>query len=711
MNRMKYLITLIGIFIISLSISAQTPATERPNRCATMEADRMLRQQFPQLGDKDDLEMWIQAKMSQRNGDVLENTVLTIPVIVHVIHDGEPIGNGTNISWAQISSQIDVLNEDYRRIMGTPGYNTHPDGADVEIEFCLATIGPDSNVLFEPGVNRVDRNSLSLANPPYTVSYTKSNIQPATYWDPDRYMNIWTVDLANDFLGYAQLPNSSTLPDLGTNYGPASTDGVVIRPTSFGRVGNLEAPYDKGRTTTHEVGHWLGLWHIWGDGPCGDDDYCADTPAQDSENYGCPSNNISCGTVDMVENYMDYTDDVCMNVFTVCQKNRMRTVMDNSPRRGILASSPACSGEIPPFALFESNSIEACEGSTINFYDLSNNTPNNWEWIFPGGTPNTSNAQNPAILYTVQGTYDVQLIVENAFGKDTILKENFITITSAGPNDFFSQGFENGLENWTTENPDNSVGWDIFQVGGTNQGTRAAGINLYDYAASGERDGLISPVIDLSNNTAVTLSFEHAYRRFSNSDQDSLIIYASTDGGNTYPYRLYAASEDGSGNFATNVNSVNSFNPSATTDWCYGSGWADCVTIDLSTFDGEQNFRLKFEAYNGYGNNLYIDNILIEGSCAPFVSNEPLVPLNEASLLVFPNPSDGLFSIHLENLEANQAEIMLFNYLGQRVFAQTFPVNQKELNTQLDLRNLSKGTYFLHIKGANNQFSHKILVR
>lgn len=263
-----------------------------------------------------------------------------IPVVVHVIHNGEPVGTGPNISYAQVVSQIAVLNEDFRRKAGTNGSNNQPDGVDCEIEFYLAETDPQGNVLAEPGVHRYNGGRDSW--PKGAVLNPIDNlIKPVTIWTPEAYFNIWTVNfggfLSRDLLGYAQFPSNSTLPGLNADGGSAETDGIVIGYQYFGssEKGNfpeLFAPFDLGRTTTHEVGHWLGLRHIWGDGDCFVDDYCEDTPTAAAPNFGC-SANVSCSSADMIENYMDYTDDGCMNVFTYDQKVRMHTVLQNSPRR------------------------------------------------------------------------------------------------------------------------------------------------------------------------------------------------------------------------------------------------------------------------------------------------------------------------------------------------------------------------------------------
>ena len=210
--------------------------------CATMEADAALRAKYPSLGTLAEFETRMQqAIIAQRNNIDMRgpDVVLTIPIIVHVVSNGEPVGSGSNISLAQVMSQIDVLNEDYRRTGA--GANNHPAGADVEIVFAPAVVDPQGNPLPEPGIHRVNGNHAS-----WDRDQIEQTLKPNTIWDPNRYFNMWTVNFGGDaanLLGYAQFPSLSGLSGLEQNGGPAQTDGVVIRYQSYGRIGNVSAPY------------------------------------------------------------------------------------------------------------------------------------------------------------------------------------------------------------------------------------------------------------------------------------------------------------------------------------------------------------------------------------------------------------------------------------------------------------------------------------
>ncbi len=257
------------------------------------------------------------------NYDASTRNVITIPVVVHVVYRT----NAENISDAQVLSQIDVLNEDFRRT-NSDANNKWSQAADTQIEFCMATVDPDGNPT--DGINRVQTGKRSFRTNDDVKKTSKGGVNP---WDTQQYLNIWVCNLANGILGYAQFPGGSR-----------ATDGVVCLYNAFGRVGTLNSTYNLGRTTTHEVGHWLNLRHIWGDGGCSVDDFVSDTPTSDGANYGCATGHVSCGTEDMVQNYMDYSDDGCMNLFTAGQSARMAAVLAPGGYHYNLTQSTTCSG-------------------------------------------------------------------------------------------------------------------------------------------------------------------------------------------------------------------------------------------------------------------------------------------------------------------------------------------------------------------------------
>jgi serine protease len=282
----------------------------------------------------------------------------------------------------------------------------------------------------------------------------------------------------------------------------------------------------------------------------------------------------------------------------------------------------------PPIAVIQADNPLRCPGGSIQFYGSSiGGLPTSYSWSFPGGNPATSTAQNPLVTYPNLGTFNVSLTLTNTFGSDTETLNGYVSISSSGTDVFFTENFEVGTfasNGWSLQNPDNATTWTINTVAGSTSGTNAAGINLFNYDARGQRDGLISPVLDFSNHSNIQLDFQHAHRRYSADFRDSLIVYVSTNGGTTYPHRVLAVAENGTGSFATNSILASNFVPANGIDWCFGGDLGSgCFTVNLSQFDGQSNVRLRFETYNDYGNNIYIDNIEVSGNCV--LSNDPPV--------------------------------------------------------------------------------------
>ncbi len=288
----------------------QVLATQR--HCASaevleeqMKADPALRQRMAEI------EEFTQRVAANPGQFRLVNGMIEIPVVFNVLYRT----TAENVSLAQLQSQIDVLNEDYSATNAdynlTSTYNTVKSG-DVGIRFVL------------DAVNRKKTNKTSWSTND-AMKKSASGIAPTS---PTTKLNIWVCNMGGGILGYAQFPGGSS-----------ATDGVVLDNNATGRTGTAAAPFNKGRTATHEVGHWLNLRHIWGDATCGNDQV-GDTPLHNTANYGCPAagHKSTCtGTpVEMTMNYMDYTDDACMYMFSAGQKSRMlATFASGGPRNSL----------------------------------------------------------------------------------------------------------------------------------------------------------------------------------------------------------------------------------------------------------------------------------------------------------------------------------------------------------------------------------------
>ena len=309
--------------------------TTEYTRCGTMENLELRKQQDPGLEQRmQEIEIFTQNKISNQSANKINGSIITIPVVVHVLYR-----NSTeNISVAQIQSQLDVLNKDFRRL-NSDANTIWSQAADTQIEFCLASVDPNGNST--TGITRKSTTRQDWGANDDAKRTSSGGINP---WNTSEYLNMWVVPKMTtqsggqtiNLLGYAQFPG-----------GNAATDGLVMIYNAFGTTGSVSSPYDGGRTTTHEIGHYFNLRHIWGDSNCGND-LVSDTPTHQTANYGCPIGQVSCSSTDMVQNYMDYTNDSCMNLFTQGQKTRMRSVLDAGGARRSLALSDKCGGAAQP---------------------------------------------------------------------------------------------------------------------------------------------------------------------------------------------------------------------------------------------------------------------------------------------------------------------------------------------------------------------------
>lgn len=309
------------------------------SRCSAMEVLHEQLQQDPQMHQRmNEIENFTQ-RFVKNSANKRTAGVVTIPVVVHVVYNT----TAQNISDCQIQSQLDVLNEDFRKLNAdnakTPALYAGL-AADAEIQFVLAKTDPSGNPT--TGITRTKTKTRTFSGN-NAIKYTSQGGKDA--WNTTKYLNFWVapnlVDRGTQLLGYGQFPG-----------GPTATDGVVMAYGAFGSrakcpSGVYYTGYDLGRTTTHEVGHFLNLRHIWGDATCGDD-FVSDTPKHQTSNYGCPTfPKITCSNQgDMSMNFMDYTDDPCMYMFTAGQKARMQAVLAPGGFHYSLTTSTAAAAPI-----------------------------------------------------------------------------------------------------------------------------------------------------------------------------------------------------------------------------------------------------------------------------------------------------------------------------------------------------------------------------
>jgi hypothetical protein len=332
----KLLLPAIAFF----TFTASTSFAQNLVRCSSEEYKQQQIALNPALQQVIDAEDQQADQFAQAHPNGYQNrAVVTIPVVFHIVYGT----TAQNIATSRITAQMDVLNKDYRKL--NTDANLVPSAwqsiaADCEIEFCLAQRDPAGN--FTTGIERISSTTTSWTTNDH-VKFTSYG--GAAAWDRSKYLNIWVCSISGGILGYSTFPG-----------GPANVDGVVLSYQYVGTTGS-SAPYNKGRTATHEIGHWLNMKHIWGDdgAACSGSDAVSDTPNQSSENYGCPTFPLTdaCTTTSpgvMFMNYMDYTDDACMYMFTTAQKTRMWSTLNGS-RLSIQTSNGCLAVGIAPLSM------------------------------------------------------------------------------------------------------------------------------------------------------------------------------------------------------------------------------------------------------------------------------------------------------------------------------------------------------------------------
>ncbi|MCC5915885.1 MAG: T9SS type A sorting domain-containing protein [Cryomorphaceae bacterium] len=678
--------------LTSPSIIAQHNHSHGPNEvCGTDEIHEELfgnDREYQQ--SQEEVEAWIQQYISEnspseirKNADGTETDIHRIPVVFHVMYADER----DNISRYQIMDAIRVLNEDFRR-KNADTNNTRPQflgvAADLEVEFHLARVDPNGQC--SDGINRVKT--------PAAASST-NNIKGLSMWNNKKYLNIWTVRTINSnnptgtVLGYAFFPNPNQ---------SGLQDGILLR---HDRVGTIGTSGSVGRTLTHEAGHYFSLHHPFRDG-CFGGDFVSDTPPADAPNFGCNLNSNSCShdpRPDMIENYMDYANDVCTNIFTQGQKVRAKAVLNNASLRGDvsdpdnLKETGVVGGDIcKPLADFFPLNNVICAGEKVKFVDASNGAdPGSYQWQFPGGTPSTSTERYPEITYNQEGVYPVYLTVSNPAGSETKMLWRAVWVKYEAPSPF---------QNWLIEDFENidvpNGNWSLTQhasseveVSVTSNAAYSGNKSVRIPINTVDEHGfyrIISPNISLARSQSAVLNFAYAFAPNYPNFHDRMIFKVSTDCGETWVNR-----KTYSGNLLQTapVQSSGDFIPQNQAEWR-----TDQLNMSIyASPDEEVLFMWEIEARGG--NNFYLDNVYLD-----VVLSEDKYDLNKQTFAAFPNPTAGDLNIIYRALQDGSTTFSLHNATGQVVWHHKINATtgvKNEINVE-SFKRMASGIYFLHME-------------
>lgn len=669
---------------------------------------------WSQCGMDHEWEAW---KAQNPNHHILENpeginrtqnverrqAVYKIPVVFHVLHTNGP----ENISDEQILDQMRILNEDFNRrnpdrfnVRNTEQAPFAPLVTDMQIELVLAKRDPSGNCT--DGINRIFTPLHENAH---------NNVKELIRWDVNRYLNIWVVSNIQNSSGSGSILGFANFPFMS-----AAIDGIVMRSDEIGSIGTGNRTR-RGRTLTHEVGHYLGLFHTFQGGCTGQSpgDGIDDTPnVQSSEsNRSCNPNNNSCPSslyLDQWENYMDYSLG-CQSMFTHGQKARAYFWLQNTAnRRSTLVSNQNMifTGieEMPgqkPIAYFSSDRNKVCAGSPVQFFDLScQGSVDQRSWQFQGANIVSSSQPSPTVIYENPGIYRVKLTVSNQNGTSDYEVEQFIEVFPAQAHvSGFAESFEDDFEfdkRWFHQT--DAPGFLDFRI--TNQAAHFGSQSLVadvNMSNSGRRFILETPAVDLTlmRGENPRISFMVGYARRNTTQIEALRIYVSDDCGNTWNQRLFRQG----GQIASNPAFISNFIPTLESDWTR-------IVLSLTEFENSTHLMVRIEVESGGGNPVYIDDINISQYFTSVPGIKELTHLN-----VFPNPSHDVFDITLESTDLNSLlTVDVFDVQGRKVaelFHSKMPAETHSLQFNPLEYNLKAGVYFLKVKSFDGVLTKKLI--
>lgn len=690
MKKIKLFLSLAIITTFSINTYAQVDLSE-PDRihCGSAVINNLRLDNNPLIQDIINQQN-INAKQFEKNHVSNKSGIIsyTIPVVYHIIHNY----GSENVSKATIEASIQNLNDDFQKLNSDISQVVAAFtgiAADVEVQFRLAHLDPSGNCT--EGITR------TVSELTYDAG---ENVKSLVNWNTTKYLNIWVVNtLSSGAGGYSYYPG----------YAPSqSSEGVVIRSAQLGN------------SVTHEVGHYLNLPHCWGSsntpadpGNCTLDDGISDTP-NTIGNTTCNTSAITCGSLDNVQNYMEYS--FCERMFTEGQKSRMHAALNSGwGSRNTLwtPSNLTATGTATPYgtvtcaptAEFTYNKEYICEGGTVTYTDQSwGSDATAWNWSFNGGSPSTGNTVSPTITYNTAGVYSTTLTASNSGGSSSpetltnIITVSSLTAAYAGP---IIEGFENTTQfnnDWRIENPTGGQAWTNNNVAAAT-GSRSIRLRNYQTTTNGEIDDFISPSYDISSISSPTLKFKVAYKRKNSSSSDNLFVYYSIDCGATWTFTNVLL---GATTMSTSPDQSSIFTPSNSSHWLE-------KTVNLSSISSATNVRFRFRFTSGGGNDVYIDDINIDNA----------VGLNEMSNIgsfnVYPNPTSSSAQISFNLVKTvDNLTIRVRNAVGQEVTrvinGQSFIAGKYTLKIDEE-RKLSKGIYFIEFTADDVVQVQKLIVQ
>jgi len=697
-------------------ISLKAQEGQQLQRCGSMLVLENAFKKNPSLREKFEKQtLEIQQTVNKRKSVVqplrIYQDVVYVPIVFHIV-----LTNPALVTDAQIYAQLDTLNKDFG---GMNGDSTRIPAAfkplfgKSHIQFKLAQRTPDD----EPTTGIVRTTTTRVAYSTFDKSLKYSSLGGDDAWDHDRFLNVWITNLAGGFvLGYATYPGTSV----------AAEDGVAIHYTSL--PGGPSAPYNEGRTLTHETGHFFYLYHIWGDdnGACTGTDYVDDTPNQTTLTGGCPNGRVvtdACTPTApgiLYEDYMDYTDDACMSMFTNDQVTRMETTL-NDFRAGYYTSNGAqpvhlysldaaarqikmpeqrvCASPISAVLLLRNRGTQTL--SSADVYASIDDGPailTHWTGSLASLEETTVSLNTIAVT---EGSHVFKIVVSSPNGSaDENTTNDTITTRfqyyQAAPTPI-TEGFESSAfppAGWDIINPDRSINWEKIS-GVAKTGHASIVIHNFNYQVIGQRDWLRLPEVNITSGDSAFLTFQVAaavsYDPSAAANLgDTLQVMASTDCGATYTslYKKWGRSL-----ITRNAATTSSFVPNSN-EWRKDS-------VNLTQYINAGPVLLSFVNTAENQNNIYLDDINVNS----VFTNPNLIA---KGFMVTPNPTTGIIAVQLYPTPATLKGIFIYNSSGQKVaeqlvngsFSSYYPFN---------LGRFANGVYIVQVIFSDKTYVQKVV--